>query len=192
LVYLFEKDCPMKLNYLLYLFYIAFAFVSCKNDAKKTDLEIVTIETTQEKKLYTSSKIEAEFNDPKVAAVYNGYIELKTALVNTNSELAALACDKLMVAYTNSGNANEETAKAIEKIKNDTNVETQREAFVTVTNSVEEMLEGALKSGTIYKQFCPMAFNNTGGYWLSNSKDIQNPYFGDKMLKCGRVASEIK
>jgi hypothetical protein len=36
-----------------------------------------------------------------------------------------------------------------------------------------------------------MAFNNTGGYWLSNSKEIRNPFFGDKMLKCGRIEKEI-
>jgi hypothetical protein len=37
-----------------------------------------------------------------------------------------------------------------------------------------------------------MAFGNTGAHWLSNTKEIQNPYFGDKMLKCGRVDAEIK
>ncbi|MFT4674108.1 MAG: hypothetical protein ACI9R6_001009, partial [Saprospiraceae bacterium] len=34
-------------------------------------------------------------------------------------------------------------------------------------------------------------FNNTGGYWLSNSKEIRNPYFGSKMLKCGRIDKEF-
>jgi hypothetical protein len=53
-------------------------------------------------------------------------------------------------------------------------------------------MEGALAAGTIYKQYCPMAFSNTGAYWLSESKEIRNPYFGDKMLKCGRIVSEIK
>lgn len=182
----------MKFTRLSYLLLVSIAFLSCKNDGKKVEPEIVTVETTPEKELYTSAKMDAEFNDPKVAAVYSGYIELKTALVNTNPELAALACDKLMIAYVNSGSANEETAKAIEVIKNEKDVEAQRKSFVTVTNSVEKMLEGALKSGTVYKQFCPMAFGNTGAYWLSNTKEIQNPYFGDKMLKCGRVASEVK
>ncbi|MBT7306171.1 MAG: DUF3347 domain-containing protein, partial [Bacteroidetes bacterium] len=26
---------------------------------------------------------------------------------------------------------------------------------------------------------------------LSNSKEIRNPFFGDKMLKCGRIDKEI-
>ena len=182
----------MKLFLFLCAICLSTALFSCKNETKKTEPEVVTIETTPEKKIHTSAKPEAEFSDPKVGAVYNNYIELKTALVNTNSELAAKACDNLMTSYSNSENVDEETTQAIEKIKNSTDVESQREAFVTVTNTVEKMLEGALKSGAVYKQFCPMAFGNTGAYWLSNTKKIQNPYFGDKMLKCGRVASEIK
>ena len=40
---------------------------------------------------------------------------------------------------------------------------------------------------TVYWQFCPMAFNNEGGYWLSAQEEIENPYFGEKMMTCGRV-----
>jgi hypothetical protein len=36
-----------------------------------------------------------------------------------------------------------------------------------------------------------MAFNNTGGFWLSDSKTIRNPYFGDKMLTCGQVRETL-
>jgi Cu(I)/Ag(I) efflux system membrane fusion protein len=40
---------------------------------------------------------------------------------------------------------------------------------------------------TLYVQHCPMADNNEGAYWLSREKDIRNPYFGSKMLRCGSV-----
>lgn len=43
----------------------------------------------------------------------------------------------------------------------------------------------------LYKQHCPMAFDNKGASWLSESKEIRNPYFGDKMLKCGSVKDSI-
>ena len=39
----------------------------------------------------------------------------------------------------------------------------------------------------VYHQFCPMAFNDAGAYWLSGTADIKNPYFGKKMLTCGEV-----
>ena len=70
-------------------------------------------------------------------------------------------------------------------------IQFQREKFVIVTAGVEKILEDNIAKGVFYKQYCPMAFNNTGGYWLSNSKEIRNPFFGDKMLKCGRIDKEI-
>ena len=54
------------------------------------------------------------------------------------------------------------------------------------------MFEEALSGGTIYKKFCPMAFNNDGAYWYADVEEIKNPYFGDKMLKCGSVKKTIE
>ncbi|MCK5331725.1 MAG: efflux RND transporter periplasmic adaptor subunit, partial [Candidatus Marinimicrobia bacterium] len=34
-----------------------------------------------------------------------------------------------------------------------------------------------------YELFCPMAFDNTGAYWLQTAKKVNNPYFGAKMLR---------
>jgi len=36
-----------------------------------------------------------------------------------------------------------------------------------------------------------MAFGNEGADWLSKEEAIQNPYFGDKMMKCGVVKAII-
>jgi membrane fusion protein, copper/silver efflux system len=47
-------------------------------------------------------------------------------------------------------------------------------------------------NSTVYVQHCPMADNDTGADWLSLDEQILNPYFGDKMLKCGRVTETIK
>ncbi|MBZ0171060.1 MAG: DUF3347 domain-containing protein, partial [Phycisphaerales bacterium] len=32
---------------------------------------------------------------------------------------------------------------------------------------------------------CPMAFDNKGADWLQRGTQINNPYFGDAMLRCG-------
>ena len=45
---------------------------------------------------------------------------------------------------------------------------------------------------TLYHDLCPMAFDDQGAYWLSESKEIRNPYFGDKMLKCGSTKVILK
>ena len=35
-----------------------------------------------------------------------------------------------------------------------------------------------------------MAFDGKGGYWLQDVKEINNPYFGAKMLRCGEIKKE--
>ena len=44
---------------------------------------------------------------------------------------------------------------------------------------------------TVYYQFCPMAFDSKGAYWLSESNSIQNPYFGKKMIDCGETKETL-
>lgn len=45
---------------------------------------------------------------------------------------------------------------------------------------------------TLYVLHCPMANNNKGADWLSTSKEVKNPYYGQSMLTCGEVIKEIK
>jgi Cu(I)/Ag(I) efflux system membrane fusion protein len=35
-------------------------------------------------------------------------------------------------------------------------------------------------------------FNKTGAYWLSESADIRNPYYGEAMLTCGETKETMK
>lgn len=62
-------------------------------------------------------------------------------------------------------------------------------------NSLSTSLFTLLKAGDIqteaYLQHCPMAFNNQGAYWVSDKEEIRNPYYGDKMLKCGSVKETL-
>jgi Cu(I)/Ag(I) efflux system membrane fusion protein len=51
--------------------------------------------------------------------------------------------------------------------------------------------EAKLANAGVYHQYCPMAFNDKGAYWLSNEAEIKNPYFGKKMLECGEVKDSL-
>ncbi len=135
-------------------------------------------------------KTTAEFKDLATAAVYNHYIAIKIALVKTDAELTQDHA-KQMIAELENTEANAEIVTSARKIATSTDVNEQREAFSELTKSMGTILEGALKSGEIYKQYCPMAFEGKGDFWYSNSKEIRNPYFGDMMLKCGRIEATI-
>lgn len=65
----------------------------------------------------------------------------------------------------------------------------QREHFKVLSKDVIDMVAITGTKNTLYQQFCPMY--EGGSAWLSMSKDIKNPYYGSKMLKCGKVQKEI-
>ena len=44
---------------------------------------------------------------------------------------------------------------------------------------------------TLYKDFCPMYSDGKGATWLSETKEIKNPYLGKKMPTCGSMKEEI-
>ena len=145
--------------------------------------EKTTLDTEKQDKRVASN---AEFKEEAVAMAYANYIAVKDALVASDAEMAKNEAQKL------ADNGNAEVSAAAKKIVSSTDVNEQREAFSNLTKAMQPVLDDSLKSGEIYKQFCPMAFEGKGDYWYSNSKDIRNPYFGDKMLKCGRVEETIK
>lgn len=124
-----------------------------------------------------------QFEDNDLTQVWEGYLNLKTALVNDDKDRAAAAANDF-AAKQKIGNELQAIAK---NIADASTIDLQRELFTTLTAKVEPILANSLKQGKIYQQYCPMAFNNTGAYWLSDSSDILNPYFGDQMLKCGKV-----
>lgn len=171
---------------------IGITFTSCKDNSKQNEPEVVTVDNTANVvEIYEVAEVEAEFNDPKVEAAFEQYLQVESALINTDAEKTATESSKL-VALLKEMNADEATQKAVSVMADSEDISEQREHFEALSAGIETMLEGALKSGTIYKQYCPMAFNNKGASWISTSRDILNPYFGDKMLKCGRVDAEIR
>ena len=82
--------------------------------------------------------------------------------------------------------------KAIDKIIAANDIEIQRQGFADLNLTFYKVLKGfGLKDETVYYQYCPMAFDSKGAYWLSEEKEIENPYFGEKMLKCGETREEL-
>ncbi|GAA4834607.1 DUF3347 domain-containing protein [Algivirga pacifica] len=123
----------------------------------------------------------------------NAYLEVKDALVATDAAKASAAAAKLVTAL---GEAEEGSEVAMiiadaQFIVDTKDTELQREHFKTLSEYIYLVAKSTEKETALYKQYCPMAFNDTGAYWLSASKEVRNPYFGDKMLKCGMVKEEL-
>ncbi|MFN4284363.1 MAG: DUF3347 domain-containing protein [Lacibacter sp.] len=65
-------------------------------------------------------------------------------------------------------------------------LEQKRASFEMVSTVMYDLLKALQPVGVkAYYQYCPMAFEDKGAYWLSATDSIRNPYFGNKMLRCG-------
>ncbi len=67
------------------------------------------------------------------------------------------------------------------------NIEVKRTSFEDLSKAAYALVSDFGAGTTLYKEYCPMAFNDKGAFWLSAKSEIRNPYFGDKMLECGEV-----
>ena len=134
----------------------------------------------------------AMFKDAKLGKAYEHYVHLKDALVASKPDEAKKGAAELSKALTDAKGS----AASIElaaKLANTSELEEQRKLFSTLSNEMATLVKGGkLSMGMLYLEYCPMANGNTGAYWLSNEKEIKNPYFGDKMLKCGSVKETIQ
>jgi hypothetical protein len=81
----------------------------------------------------------------------------------------------------------------LKEIQASTDIEAQRKAFSSLSDNLYKSVKAFGLGGTeAFYDYCPMAFNNEGAYWLSDQQQIKNPYFGDKMLTCGSVKEKLK
>ena len=156
------------------------------------------------------SKIESVQTDPKftaqLTAVYDNYLKMKNAFVASDAQKVSQEAKKVESAIQSvdmellKGDAHmvwmdqlNTLNSSIETIQNASDIEEQRMAFSNFNNVFYKSVKMfGLKDQTAFYQFCPMAFDNKGGYWLSDTDEILNPYFGDMMLSCGETKETIK
>ncbi|MEQ8472642.1 MAG: DUF3347 domain-containing protein [Marinoscillum sp.] len=140
----------------------------------------------------SSQKMEPMFKDKALGSSYTHYIHVKNALVVSDFQNAKSASESLVKALHNVKGSDKVHAEAA-KVAQAGSPENQRKAFAALSNEMATLVRGAnISMGELYLEYCPMANSNTGGYWLSNEKEIRNPYFGDQMLKCGSVKETIQ
>lgn len=144
----------------------------------------------QETKMNTEAEIaDTSFSDGMTGKVFQNYQQVRIALVNSDAEEVNMAAGNLAENLTGQREEMKSMALAMADTKD---IEKQRELFSQFTEKVEPLFKESISEGAIYKQFCPMAFEGKGGYWISNAEEIRNPYYGEKMLKCGKVTETIK
>ena len=165
-------------------------------------------ETAQAQSLPPQSELD-EQGTTKLMTVIADYYQLKDAFVASDAAKADAAAQKLIASNDSlKTHLQTDSTHGTELIgfldsvgigsqgimaTNDPSTEKKRIPFETVSNAMFGLINKAqLKNAGVYRQYCPMAFNDKGAYWLSNETEIKNPYFGKKMLECGEVTDTLK
>lgn len=96
-----------------------------------------------------------------------------------------------MATVTSKGKPVEYFMASLSSFLKANDLEAQRVAFEKISQQMYALAAENQWGITLYKQYCPMAFDNEGAYWLSAEEEIMNPYFGDQMLHCGTVQETL-
>ena len=141
------------------------------------------------------------------APVLSAYYGVKDALVADNAKLAAEKGKAMKTALrsieTKDWTAKQRNAYDVVAKKLDTDAEHigdnagkidhQREHFMSLSNNLTTLVKTLKINGeTAYSQFCPMANDGKGAFWLSKEDKVKNPYYGKKMMTCGSVKETLK
>lgn len=164
----------MKTKTILMIAVVAVMLAAC-GKTEKTSSEEVTQTSTSE-------------TNEELKTVLTGYFTLKDALVNDDAGKAKEAATALAAS---TGSYTEQLNEYILAIGETDNIEEQREVFEALSVSVYDLAKEGGAGLTVYKQYCPMAFDDKGAFWLSDEKQVLNPYFGASMLRCGSVQETI-
>ncbi len=138
--------------------------------------------------------------------VLSSYLKFKEALVNDDFSSANKLAVQLnkQIKEIKRDQFDNETAKIWESFKKElvkaTNAITAAKDIQEIRNNFDELSETIigmvntfqLAKKEIYVLHCPMANNNKGAFWLSESSEVKNPYYGSAMLTCGEVRDTIK
>jgi len=169
----------------IFTLFISYTLISCKEN-KKIKINQRALASTQ---------------------IVDSYLQLKNALFEDNKQKAAESGKMILKAFSNfetSKLTDSEHKKYIkiaesanENIKNIIvgSIERQRKYFKALSSNIKSLIDLVGSEKTIYQDFCPMYNdgNGKGAIWLSEFKEIKNPYYGNnsKYLTCGAKQKKL-
>ncbi|OYX82994.1 MAG: hypothetical protein B7Y83_12990 [Flavobacteriales bacterium 32-34-25] len=190
---------------------LAVVLLSCNQKNKeeqKTNPEVETVTKAEETEVAeeivpVSDAVKASVS---TEAIINGYLKIKNALANDKSKEATTEANDFAKAVS-ATNSSKIDSKLVDKyttitesakkqadliVSNDGKIAEQRTHFAILSKDITSLLATFGTSKKLYQDYCPMYNEGKNGYWISEIKEIRNPYYGSEMLSCGGMIKEIK
>ena len=157
--------------------------------------------TNMNERLIVSEKFQEQLK-----AVLHEYINLKDDLVNEDSKGTSESATTLLnnlskvdmkllsdnKAHSHWMSLEGDIKSSATSISKTSGIKVQREHFKHLSSHLINAVQLFGVNEKVYVEFCPMADNNKGAYWLSEEEKVINPYFGEAMLTCGEVKQVIE
>ncbi|MCT1524749.1 MULTISPECIES: DUF3347 domain-containing protein [Sphingobacterium] len=173
---------------------------ACNGTSEKKSESDVHTETT------VSNESNAASDQGTFSELFSHYQHLTFALSSDNDKEAANAAKGMLEALPkiNTEGFSAEQKSTFDDIAADIqehsehigdnigNIAHQREHLVILSKDFYDITKEFGTEKPMYKIFCSMYDDNKGAYWLSDSKEVKNPYYGEDMLTCGEVQEELK
>ena len=194
-------------NIIISITITAIAFTACNSGNDKSGAtQNNTANDTSKVKQQVAGTTAANTVEAKatvsIKEIISAYLQLKNAFTKDNTNNAATAGTLLQTAFKNFDKAalTAQQKKVFEDVaddasehaehigKNGGNIVHQREHFIMLSKDMADLIKTFGNGGqTLYKDFCPMANDGKGAIWISETKEIKNPYYGSKMIGCGSM-----
>jgi hypothetical protein len=179
------------------------SFTACNNNNKEAKVETATITDSGivSKDSITALPVQAGMTTELI----KDYLQVKNALTDDKGTEAATAAKQMIdaIGTTDAASLTADQKKVYDDVKDDIKehaehisqnagkIAHQREHFDMLSKDMYDLLKAVKPTQTLYLTHCPMYNDGKGADWLSEIKDIKNPYYGKKMPDCGVVKEEI-
>jgi hypothetical protein len=176
---------------------------------ERTGKVLVKVEDAKTVILAVEEKVVApilatNIQEEQLKEVFDSYFAVKDALVKTDGNLAATKAASLLNSINSvkmeslTKEEHVEWMKVMkdlvfdaEHISETKDAGHQRDHFTSLSKNMYSVMKVSKQDTPTYYQFCPMANKGKGANWLSKENIVKNPYYGTKMLGCGKVVETL-
>ncbi|MEO6611776.1 MAG: DUF3347 domain-containing protein [Chitinophagaceae bacterium] len=179
---------------------------ACNNKASDAKATADTTTSSVDTRTTAPEPVATGKDSASIQQILDNYLQIKNALTNDNGKAASSAAGELKSSLANFNKTTlagdqlkmytEAESEALEHAEhiaaNAGNLKHQRFHFSDLSTVIYDLVKEFGNGQQLYYDHCPMFNDGKGADWLSETKQIKNPYYGKAMLSCGTVKETLK
>ena len=179
---------------------------SSSDNKKKNNTDTVQVTAAKADTSIKQTTASAADQPASIKEILAEYLQIKNAFAKDDSKEASAAGNEMVKTFANFNKSalTAEQTKIYNDIEDDARehaehigsnagkIEHQREHFDMLSKDVYQLVKTFGGGQKLYYDHCPMYNDGKGANWISETREIKNPYYGKSMSTCGSVKEELK